>query len=131
MTTRKTAPSGKRPSRGAIVYARHMPPPHILVQFPRATATVGGHECFTRDECERFKALLFGLEPPPPSEIMRLVHATDFAAELGMHRRTLIRYRHLADKLRAEASPPAADADAAKPEAAPVSRARQLEKVEG
>src|SRR5208337_3996349 len=38
MTTRKTAPSGKRPSRGAIVFSRHMPPPDILVQFPQTTA---------------------------------------------------------------------------------------------
>ena len=47
---------------------------------------------------------MLGLEPPPPPEIMRLVHATDFAAELGMHRRTLIRYQRRADALRAEAS---------------------------
>jgi len=72
--------------------------------FPPTTAIVGGHECFTRDECERFKAALLGLEPPPPSEIMRLVHATDFADELGMHRRTLIRYRKRAEDLRAKAS---------------------------
>src|SRR5271166_4577560 len=85
---------------------------------------VGGCEVFTRDECERFKAALLGLPQPPPSKIVRLVRAGDFAAELSMHRRTLLRYRARADALRAEAS---ASPLAAEVAPSPAKRQRTLE----
>jgi len=67
---------------------------------------------------------LLGLPQPPPSEIVRLVRAGDFAAELSMHRRTLLRYRARADALRAEAS---ASPLAAEVAPSPAKRQRTLE----
>jgi hypothetical protein len=58
------------------------------IKFP-APREINGRKFFVRDEAEAYKRALAGLPPLPKADVIELVPAKTFAAELGISRRSL------------------------------------------